>query len=178
MKNRTPMTASTAQNTGSDRPEEDQPITLAGLHIDVLDGAFSWYIRSLDSVVSRDLDRRTAHLDVAKGKGKITALLLVDDYPGIRPSQIAEVLMRDRPATGRILDNLVKAGDIRREADAEDQRAQALHITDKGHALAEEVREIIRAQEEEFFDFIAPEDRVQFMRILKRTYLNMRKKLE
>lgn len=158
--------------------DADQPIALAGLHIDVLEGAFSWYIRSLDAVVSRDLDRRMGHLDVAKGKGKITTLLLVDDYPGVRPSQIAEVLMRDRPATGRIIDLLVKAGDIERKTAEDDQRAQALFITEQGHALAQTVRGIIRQQEEEFFDFIAPEDREQFMRMLKRTYLNMRKKLE
>jgi len=154
------------------------PIVVAGLHIDVLEGAFSWYIRSLDSVVSRDLDRRMEHLDVARGKGKITALLLVDDYPGVRPSQIAEVLMRDRPATGRIIEMLVKAGDIERKVAEGDQRAQALYITEKGHALAQTVREIVREQEEEFFDFIDADDREQFMRILKRTYLNMRKKLK
>ena len=158
--------------------DENDPITIAGLHIDVLEGAFSWYIRSLEFAVSRDLENRIAHLDVAKGKGKITTLFLVDDYPGIRPSQIAEVLMRDRPATGRIIDTLVQARHIRRETAPEDQRAQALFITEKGQALAKEVREIIRAQEQEFFDFIEPEDRAHFMRILKRTYLNMRKKLQ
>lgn len=153
-------------------------IIIGGLRIDVLEGAFSWYIRSLDSAVSADLDRRMAHLTIAQGKGRITALLLVDDYPGIRPSQIAEVLMRDRPATGRIVDRLVQAGAIRRETAADDQRAQALFITPVGHRLADEIRDIVRAQEAEFFDFIAPEDRAQFMVMLKRAYLNMRKKLE
>lgn len=157
-------------------PQDDAPITLGGLQVEVLSGAFSWYIRSLDSAVSRDLDRRLAHLDIAKGKGKITALLTVDEFPGVRPSQISEVLMRDRPATGRIIDALVKSGAVRREVDAEDQRAQALYITDKGRAVAEELRQIIRAQEEEFFDFIAPDDRRDFMRMLRRAYLNMRKK--
>ncbi|MBT9384294.1 MarR family transcriptional regulator [Pseudooceanicola sp. CBS1P-1] len=157
-------------------PDDDPDIEIRGLRIDILEGAFSWYIRTLDAVVSRDLDRRMAHLEIARGKGKITTLLLVDDYPGIRPSQIADVLMRDRPATGRIIDRLVDAGTIRREAAQDDQRAQALFITDKGHALADEVREIIRCQEEEFFDFIEPEDRDQFMRQLKRAYLKMRTK--
>lgn len=159
-------------------PFEEEHITVAGLRIDVLEGAFSWYIRSLDSVVSQDLERRIAHLDVAKGKGKITTLLLTDDYPGIRPSQIAEVLMRDRPATGRIIDPLVQMGHIRREVSAEDQRAHGLFITQKGRALAQEVRQIIRDQEDEFFDFIAPEDRREFMRMLKSAYLNMREKLK
>lgn len=166
------------QALNMETPTEDEHITVAGLHINVLEGAFSWYIRSLDSVVSQDLERRIAHLDVAKGKGKITAMLLVDDYPGIRPSQIAEVLMRDRPATGRIIDPLVKAGHLRRETNEDDQRAHGLFITPKGHDLAQEVRQIIRDQEDEFFDFIAPEDRQDFMRMLKTAYLNMRKKLK
>lgn len=155
---------------------DDAPLDISGMHIDILDGAFSWYIRSIDSVVSKDLDARMGHLEVAKGKGKITALFLIDDFPGIRPSAIAEVLMRDRPATGRIIDKLVTAGLAVRETQAGDARAQALHITPKGHALAEEVREIIRQQEREFFDFIPDEDREQFMRLLKRAYMGMREK--
>lgn len=161
----------------TDGPSEpDDRLIIAGHHIDVLDGAFSWYIRSLDSVVSRDLDQRMGHLEVAKGKGKITALLLIDDYPGIRPSEIAEVLMRDRPTMGRIIDRMVQAGLVSRMTASDDLRAQALTITPEGHDLAEKVREIIRAQERDFFDFIAPEDRAQFLRILKRTYMRMRQK--
>ncbi|WP_374291981.1 MarR family winged helix-turn-helix transcriptional regulator [Paenirhodobacter enshiensis] len=158
-------------------PDADlRPLEIAGHRIDILDGAFSWFIRSLDSVVSRDLDARMGHLEVAKGKGKITALLLIDDYPGIRPSEIAEVLMRDRPTTGRIIDRMVQAGLVSRGVSAHDQRAQSLTITPAGHDLAEKVRDIIRQQEAEFFDFIAPEDRAQFMRILRRTYMRMRSK--
>ncbi|HEY0274929.1 MAG TPA: MarR family transcriptional regulator [Paenirhodobacter sp.] len=158
--------------------EDDPPLIIAGHGIDVLEGAFSWYIRSLDSVVSRDLDARMAHLEVARGKGKITALLLIDDYPGIRPSEIAKVLMRDRPTTGRIIDRLVVAGIVQRTTSDDDQRAHSLTITPAGHELADKVRAIVREQEQQFFDFIAPEDRQQFMRILKRTYTRMRQKWE
>lgn len=156
--------------------ESDEDILIAGYRIDVLEGAFSWYIRSIDSFVSRDLDDRMGHLEVAKGKGKITALLLIDDYPGIRPSAIAEVLMRDRPTTGRIVDRLVLSGLVERSTAEDDMRAQSLTITPAGHALADKVRAIVRAQEQDFFDFIAPEDREQFMHILKRTYMRMRRK--
>ncbi|RWR09057.1 MarR family winged helix-turn-helix transcriptional regulator [Paenirhodobacter populi] len=163
-------------NDETTRTADDPPLVIAGHRIDVLEGAFSWYIRSLDSFVSRDLDERMAHLPVARGKGKVTALLLIDDYPGIRPSEIAEVLMRDRPSTGRIIDTLVSAGLAHRDISADDQRAHALSITDAGHAVAEQVRAVVRQQEAEFFDFIAPEDRAQFLSILKRTYMRMRQK--
>lgn len=156
--------------------EVDPKVVVDGLHLDVLEGAFSYYIRSLDMAVSRDLDQRMSGLEVAHGKGKITTLLLVDDYPGIRPSMIAKVLMRDRPSTGRIIDTLVGHGLIRRETAPDDQRAQALTITPHGHEVAERVRQVVREQERDFFDFIAPEDRQQFMRLLKRAYLGMRHK--
>ena len=169
------MDDTTRQNSSSSG-DEDAPLVISGLRIDVLEWAFSWYIRSLDSAVSRDLDRRLGDLEVARGKGKITTLLLVDDYPGIRPSEIAGVLMRDRPATGRIIERLVQSGLIERSTAEDDQRAQALTITPKGHGIAEQVRGIVRQQEEEFFDFIAPEDRAQFMRLLKRAYMRMRDK--
>jgi len=157
---------------------DDTALPGLGLDLDVLEGAFSYYFRAIDAVVSRDLDHRLLHLPVARGKGKITTLLLVDRYPGIRPSVIAEVLMRDRPATGRIIDAMVGHGLIRREADALDQRAQALFITEDGHALAGKVRQVVRQQEAEFFDFIVPEDRAQFMRMLRRAYAGMRGKLK
>lgn len=159
------------------QPEDEVPALAPGMHVEVLEHAFSYYIRCIDGVVSRDLDRRMAHLEVARGKGKITALLLVDGYPGIRPSVIAEVLMRDRPSTGRILDQLVAHGLIRRGRDAEDQRAQALSITPHGAEVAAEVRAIIRQQEAEFFDFIAPEDRDQFMAQLRRAYHRLKDRL-
>ena len=59
---------------------------------------------------------------------------------------------------------------------ADDQRAQSLSITPHGHEVAERVRQVVREQERDFFDFIAPEDRQQFMRLLKRAYLGMRRK--
>lgn len=77
----------TAPKTPED--DNDEPhIEIGGMRIDILEGAFSYYIRSLDAVVSRDLDRRMADLEVAKGKGKITTLFLVDDYPGCAPRRL------------------------------------------------------------------------------------------
>lgn len=153
---------------------EEVPPLAPGMHVEVLESAFSYYIRAIDAVVSRDLDRRMAHVEMARGKGKITALLLIDGYPGIRPSVIAEVLMRDRPATGRIIEQLVAHGLVERGQAEDDQRAQSLRATGKGRLAAAEVRRIIRRQEAEFFDFIAPEDRAHFMAILRRTYLRLR----
>ena len=139
--------------------------------LDVLENILSFYIRVIDTSVSRDLDQRLANLEVAKGKGKITALLLIDSHPGIRPSVVADLATRDRSAMGRILDTLEQQGLITRQTNAEDSRAQELYITAKGAALAVNVLEIVVQQSEDFFDRIIPKDEQKILiNILKRAY--------
>ena len=144
--------------------------------LDVLENVLSFYIRVLDTTVSRDLDERLKDLEVARGKGKITALLLIDSHPGIRPSVIADLALRDRSAMGRILDTLEQQGLIFRRASAEDSRAQELYITPQGAALAVKVRAIAVQQSEDFFDRIIPRSEQEvLMNILKRAYRRLRK---
>lgn len=151
------------------------PISADQVDLDVLENMLSFYVRVLDSVLSRDLDERLKDLEVARGKGKITALFLIDSHPGIRPSVVAELAMKDRSATGRILDDFKAHGLITRKVSEYDSRAQNLFITEKGAALAAKVRAIVVDQSEDFFDHIIPRDeQEQLMGILKRAYLRLR----
>ena len=156
-------------------PTPSAPTRVDHVDLDVLENILSYYIRIIERTLSKDLDDRLADLEVAKGKGKITSLLLIDSHPGIRPSVIAELLMRDRSATGRILDMLEGHGLITRRVSAEDSRAQELFITDKGAGLAAKVRGIVVQQNEDFFDRIMPrEDQDTVVRILKSAYARLR----
>ncbi|MBB4008405.1 MarR family winged helix-turn-helix transcriptional regulator [Allorhizobium taibaishanense] len=140
------------------------------INIDVLEDTLSFYIRTINIAVSRDLDERLEGLDVAKGTGKITTLLLVDDYPGIRPSVIAHLIMRDRSAMGRLIDQMEDHGLIRREISPEDSRAQELYITEAGTALAVKIREIVPKQSRDFFSFIPEDEQRLVTDILRRAY--------
>ena len=152
-------------------PTPSSPTHVDHVDLDVLENILSYYIRIIERTLSKDLDARLADLAVAKGKGKITSLLLIDSHPGIRPSVIAELLMRDRSATGRILDMLEGQGLITRRVSGEDSRAQELFITEKGAALAAKVRGIVVQQNEDFFDRIMPrEDQDTVVRILRAAY--------
>lgn len=152
-------------------PTPPSPTRVDHVDLDVLENILSYYIRIIERTLSKDLDARLADLAVAKGKGKITSLLLIDSHPGIRPSVIAELLMRDRSATGRILDMLEGQGLITRRVSGEDSRAQELFITEKGAALAAKVRGIVVQQNEDFFGRIMPqEDQDTVVRILRAAY--------
>lgn len=144
---------------------------------DVLAGAFSFYIRALDFWVTRELERRMADLPIARGKGHITAILTIDRTEGTTPSQIAELLMRDRPATGRMLDKMEKEGLISKEKCGDDLRSVRLFITPKGKKIADEIRAIIQAQEDEFYDFIPADERQELLRLLRSAYEGFQNKV-
>nr|WP_280519992.1 MarR family winged helix-turn-helix transcriptional regulator [Rhizobium cremeum] len=146
------------------------PTTVEEVDLDVLKDTLSFYIRAINLAVSRDLDECLEGLDVAKGTGKITTLLLVDSHPGIRPSVIAHLTMKDRSAMGRIIDQMEAHNLLRRETSPEDSRAQELYITAAGAALAVKVRELVPKQSREFFDFIPEDEQRQLMDILRRAY--------
>lgn len=152
------------------KPPAKPPTSPEDVNLDVLEDTLSFYIRTINLAVSRDLDDRLEGLDVAKGTGKITTLLLVDDYPGIRPSVIAHLIMKDRSAMGRLIDQMVEHDLIRRQASQEDSRAQELYITEAGAALAVKIRDIVPKQSADFFSFIPEDEQRQVIAILRRAY--------
>ena len=119
-----------------------------------LESLLSFYIRRVNIAVSRDLDSKLSGLDVAKGTGKIGTLLIVSRHPGSRPSDIADIIVRDRSSMGRLLEKMESQGLIIRRVSPVDQRSQELYLTAKGHHLASKVIRIARKQDEDFFHMV------------------------
>ena len=140
------------------------------IDLDVLEDTLSFYIRVISLAVSRDLDEWLDGLEVAKGTGKVTTLLLVDSHPGIRPSVIAHLVMKDRSAMGRLVDHMIEQGLLTRRISSDDSRAHELYITPDGAELAAKVRVLATEQSKRFFDFIPEHEQRQVMDILKRAY--------
>ncbi|MDF7658666.1 MarR family transcriptional regulator [Erwiniaceae bacterium L1_54_6] len=133
-----------------------------------LGNMLSFYIRSINIAVSRDLDQQLAGLEVARGTGKISTLLVVDRHPGIRPSVIADVIQRDRSAMARLLEQMEQQQLLIREADQSDNRSQALFLTEHGKALAQRVRELTQQQEDRFFQRLTAREKHTVIRLLKK----------
>ncbi|HMF67341.1 MAG TPA: MarR family winged helix-turn-helix transcriptional regulator [Phyllobacterium sp.] len=150
-----------------------KPTSIEHVDLDVLEDTLSFYIRTMNIAVSRDLDERLDGLDVARGTGKITTLLLVDSHPGIRPSVIAQIIMKDRSAMGRLIEQMIDNGLLTRQTSASERRAHELFVTPKGARLAATIRPIVTKQSKDFFSFIAEEEQAQVMDILRRAYRKM-----
>ena len=81
------------------------PKTIAYQHIDfdVLDSLVGFYVRTVNLLVSQDLDAHTESLSLAGGTGKISTILMVDSNPGLRPSVLAHFIRKDRSAMTKLL---------------------------------------------------------------------------
>lgn len=146
------------------------PIAPTNVDLDVLQDLASFYVRSVNLLLSRDLDHSMRALPVARGTGKISTLLIVGTNPGIRPSTVAHVIMKDRSAMNRLLGQLKTAGLLVQRVSASERRAHELYLTEKGEALARRVRAIARAQNKRFFSVLSAEEQGQLRSLLRRVY--------
>ena len=127
------------------------------IDLDVLDSALSFFIRALHVAVTRDWDARVADLAAIRGTGKVTALLLIHNHPGIRPSVIAQLVLKNRSEMGRILDGLEANGLITRRTSSTDSRAWALFLTDAGEQMVQAIRSRVEESRSFFGDLTQEE---------------------
>ena len=148
------------------------PKTIAYQHLDfdIFGSLLSFYVRTVNTLVSQDLDAETAELGLSGGTGKISTLLLVGANPGIRPSVLAHFIRKDRSAMGKLLETMEQAGLIEQKISRFERRARELYLTDKGRALAQRTRTVVRRQDDEFFAALDAREREQLLGLLRKVY--------
>ncbi|MCL6707860.1 hypothetical protein M8R20_12700 [Pseudomonas sp. R2.Fl] len=157
------------EDVEADWPGEGLTVSPETIDLDVLNDTFSYFIRDLNIAVSRDWDARVADMEEIRGTGKVTALFMIGKYPGIHPSTIAQINLRDRAEVARTLNVLEKAGLIHRKTGRRDSRAWSLFLTEKGEECVEELRRRIR-ESRQFLSDISDEEYGQVMDLLRRIY--------
>jgi DNA-binding MarR family transcriptional regulator len=153
-------------------------IDYQNIDFDIFGTLLSFYVRSvnilvsqdLDILVSQDLDAQTIELGLSGGTGKISTILLVGANPGIRPSVLAHFIRKDRSAMGKLLDTMERAGLIEQRVSRVERRARELYLTDKGRALVQRTRDVVRRQDDEFFAALDAREREQLLGLLRKVY--------
>lgn len=148
------------------------PKTIDYQHIDfdIFSTLLSFYVRSVNLLVSQDLDQQTAELGLSGGTGKIATILLVGANPGIRPSVLAHFVRKDRSAMGKLLDQMELAGLIEQRVSRVERRARELFLTSKGRALVQPTRDVARRQDDDFFAPLTGPEREQLLGLLRKLY--------
>jgi DNA-binding MarR family transcriptional regulator len=151
-------------------PQAPKTIDYSKVDFDIFGDLLSFYVRTVNILVSRDLDEQTEELAMAGGTGKISTLLLVGANPGLRPSVLAHFILKDRSAMGKLLEQMERAGLLEQKVSSAERRARELYLTPKGRALAQQVREVARRQSDDFFSVLTDEEQDSLLRILRKVY--------
>jgi len=145
-------------------------IDYQNINFDIFGSLLSFYVRSVNLLVSQDLDAHTESLDLAGGTGKISTILLVGANPGLRPSVLAHFIRKDRSAMGKLLEQMEKAGFIEQKVSRVERRARELYLTPKGRSIVQDVRQVIRRQDDDFFAMLDPTERETLLGLLRKVY--------
>ncbi len=95
-----------------------------------------------------------------------SALAIIVDNPGLRPSQLADLLALERSNLVGLLDVLVQRRLIERRACPTDRRAQTLYATPAGRSLQGKAGAAIAAREEALFADVSLSERATLSRAL------------
>lgn len=151
-------------------PKAPKTVDYLDIDFDIFGSLLSFYVRTLNILVSQDLDDRMEEHGLAGGTGKIATLLLVGANPGIRPSVLAHVIRKDRSAMGKLLDAMGEAGLVEQRVSPAERRARELYLLPKGEALRGRVREVALAQDRDFFAVLDGGEQAQFLGLLRKVY--------
>jgi DNA-binding MarR family transcriptional regulator len=124
-----------------------------------------YWLRYVSNHVSQTFARKVEAHGVTVAEWVLMRQLL--DEEAVAPSHLAERMHMTRGAISKLADRLSAKSLLARVADPEDGRAQTLSLTRAGRSIVPKLAALADANDVEFFDHLAPEDRATLLRILR-----------
>jgi DNA-binding MarR family transcriptional regulator len=123
-----------------DNGEQDRPIDLG-----ILPELIGYHLRKAQLAVFQDFAR-------AVGTGELTpaqfaALVVINRNPGLSQTGLGQTLSIDRSTLVAIIDRLESRGLVERADSPNDRRSYALHISNAGRTLLNDLVDRVRAHE-------------------------------
>lgn len=122
-----------------------------------LTARLSFHLRLAHEAVQQSF--AAALIDTGLAPVHAEALTLIGAHPGIKPSELAEALGRDRSSITAALHVLQQHHLVDRTATTRDRRATLLHLTDAGQQILAIVNAIAAEQERLLDQALGAEDR-------------------
>lgn len=106
-------------------------------------------------------------------RGQPPLLLALEEQEGLTHSELAAHLHVTPATITKMLQRMGRAGLVERRPDPDDQRVSRAYLTDAGHEILNDVKQVIATEASETFDGFTPEERV----LLRRFLLQIRENL-
>jgi DNA-binding MarR family transcriptional regulator len=124
-----------------------------------------YWLRYVSNHVSHAFARKVEARGVTVAEWVVMRHLL--EVEAQAPSRLAGAMGMTRGAISKLADRLIAKSLVARAADPDDGRAQTLSLTPAGRALVPKLAALADANDSEFFEHLAPDDRAALLRILR-----------
>jgi DNA-binding MarR family transcriptional regulator len=124
-----------------------------------------YWLRYVSNHVSQAFARKVEAHGVTVAEWVLMRQLL--EVEVLAPSRLADCMGMTRGAVSKLADRLIAKSLLVRAADPQDGRAQTLCLTQAGRSMVPKLAALADANDAEFFDHLAPEDRSALLRILR-----------
>jgi DNA-binding MarR family transcriptional regulator len=124
-----------------------------------------YWLRCVSNHVSQSFARKVQAHGVTVAEWVLMRQLL--DVEALAPSHLAERMDMTRGAISKLADRLIAKSLLARADDPQDGRAQTLSLTRAGRSIVPKLAALADANDAEFFDHLAPQDRAALFRILR-----------
>jgi DNA-binding MarR family transcriptional regulator len=101
---------------------------------------FGILVTDVTRLMRKHFDRRAVRFNLTRAQWR--ALKRLSHSEGMTQSDLAEMIEMEPIAVGRVIDRLQKAGFVERRADPQDRRAWRLYLTDRAHAVVDDMDSI------------------------------------
>lgn len=135
------------------------------------DNAFAYQLGDLTRLMRKHFDRRATKFGLTRAQWR--ALKTIARRPGLSQRALAEHLEMEPIPIGRVIDRLQQAGFVERRADPADRRLWRLHVTDKAHAVVDDMNLIANGLREEALKGVNQEEFDGFRRVLEQIKQNL-----
>lgn len=135
------------------------------------DNAFAYQLGDLTRLMRTQFDRRATKFGLTRAQWR--ALKTIAREPGLSQRALAEHLEMEPIPIGRVIDRLEQAGFVERRADPADRRLWRLHVTDKAHAVVDDMNLIATELREEALKGLSQQDFDVFRRVLEQIKRNL-----
>jgi len=137
-------------------------------HRAILTDKLGFHLRLAHEAAQQSLAARLAETGLAPVHAD--ALALIGAHPGIKPSEIAHALGRDRSSITAALRVLERRNLVRRQATTRDRRSTLLHLTDAGSATLQSISAMVQSQDALLDRIVGPEDKLRLIELLHRIH--------
>lgn len=135
---------------------------------------YSFITGVASTAIARRLQKKFNQADLNLTIEQWSVLYHLWKQDGISQQDLCEATFRDKPSMTRLVDNLEKAGLVKREASREDRRKNLIMLTEKAHDLQGICYDFAEATLEEALEGVSIDQVDVCKDVLKVVYENLR----